>query len=251
MKIDFYELVELLTPTFLRRSRLLSMLRVMVANPLQRLFVRFHLWRNKSRYEASVSPQVISLIHAIERTFDCVAEITELDGKPYDFLVSIDRSADLNAIREFIDRHKLAGKSYVFRLGDAAFSVTWLNHVDEHLVEEYSAEWIDHDDVNGIECHLRCFWNNLAWVPFPDVSRAWAVEVMADKEVTSTIVFTMLLDVTENGYTTRVTESITLAEGDKWMMRNTAPFDFLATVKIVSISATPAADSQHFYDVKY
>lgn len=178
MKIDFNKLIELLLPTFLRRPRLFALLRVLVSKPLQSLFSRFNIWRAKSRYEASVTPQACSLIHAVERTFDCVCDIQELDGKPYDFLVSIDRSTDLNAIREFIDKHKLAGKSYIFKLGDVNFVAEWFNYVHEDIIELYMAEWIMHveeeDGINNINIRLLSNMDN-----------SWTVIATADKPVKS------------------------------------------------------------------
>ena len=252
MKIDFNKLVELLLPTFLRRPRILAMLRVLVAKPLQQLFVKFHIWRLKSRYEASVSPQVISLIHAIERTFDCVAEITELDGKPYDFLVSIDRSADLNAIREFIDKHKLAGKSYIFKLGDAAFSVTWISYVDEYLVEEYTATWIEHIDASGIVCNIRAFWNNLNYPDFPEITRGRVIDLDCSEAVTSDLVFTLKIEIIRGGNTSIITETTAIEEGERVMMRMADEQDtFNIPYKIISVTVSPESDEHHYYELNF
>ncbi|HBX45566.1 hypothetical protein [Limibacterium fermenti] len=256
MRIDFYKLIEQLLPTFLRKDRILAFLRVLVAKPLQQLFVKFHLWRMKSRYEASVSPQVISLIHAIERTFDCVAELTELDGKPYDFLISIDRSTDLNAIREFIDKHKLAGKSYLFKLGDAAFSVTWLSHTDEHLIEEYSAEWTEYIDSRGIELNLSLTWNNMAYGQFPELTRGWAINIEASEPVTSDLEFTVSLKVF-NSFTTitiPIEETLVLASGENWLIKNINEKYYnnnSLVIRIQDVTFSPEVDEHHFYDLKY
>lgn len=151
MRIDYNKLTELLLPTFLRRPKLLALFKCLFSRQLQGLFTRFIIYRANSRYEASVTPQKCSLLHAIECAFNCKAEITELDGKPYDFLLSIENSVDLNAIRSFVDKHKLAGKSYVFKLGDVSFGAKWSNHVDENLIEQYSVEWLDYvDEHDGI-----------------------------------------------------------------------------------------------------
>lgn len=141
---DFNRLVELLLPTSIRQSKLIALLRALISTPLQKRFSDFNLFRFITGYESTVTPQVCSLIDAVQRRFDCVCDVAELDGKPYDFLVSIDRSTDLQAIKEFVDTHKLAGKSFVFELGDTAFTATWINYVNENLIELYSAEWIDY-----------------------------------------------------------------------------------------------------------
>lgn len=154
MTEDFNRLTELLTPTFLRKPRLLAWLRVMIASPLQERYAHFNLFKNRVDYEATVTPQVIALQDAVSNQFDCVCEIIELDGLPYDFLVSIDRSRDLEAIKGFINRHKLAGKSFVFELGDVIYTANWINYAFEDLIELYSAEWIGYvgedDGVIGI-----------------------------------------------------------------------------------------------------
>ena len=100
---DFNRLIELLLPTFLRKSKIVAILRALIATPLQHRHTEFNLFREMTNYEAAITPQVCSLTDAIERKFDVSCQITELDGKPYDFLVSIDRSADLNAIRDFLN----------------------------------------------------------------------------------------------------------------------------------------------------
>lgn len=175
---DFNRLIELLLPTYLRQNKLIALLRALIAMPMQRRFSDFNLLRAKSDYEATVTPQVCSLTDAVQRTFDCVCEITELNGKPYDFLVSIDRSTDLQAIKEFIDAHKLAGKSFVFELGDVVFTATWMNYTNENLIEVYSAEWsfyVDEDDgTNHITIYL-----------LQDINDVWRVRAEAEKPVAS------------------------------------------------------------------
>lgn len=157
MMLDFFKLIELLLPHSLRQTSVLALLRVLVARQLQSLFAEYHVFRQKTKFEASVTPQVCSLQYAIERTFDVNCEITELDGLPTDFLVSIDRSTDLSSIRAFINKHKLAGKSYVFELGDTVFTATWKNYVDEDIVATYTAEWSDYEDEDDGIVTISCF----------------------------------------------------------------------------------------------
>ena len=162
MMEDFNRLVELLLPTFLRNSRIVAMLRALMATPLQNRHTDFHLFREKTRYEAAITPQVCSLSDAVQRKFDVSCEITELDGKPYDFLVSIDRSTDLNAIRDFLNRFSLAGKTFLFALGDTVHTAEWSEYVDENLVERYTASWLDyvseHDGNVLVRLH---FWSEI------------------------------------------------------------------------------------------
>lgn len=143
---DFNRLIELLLPTFLRQSKIVAMLRVLIGNPLQRRHTDYSLFRANTRYGASITPQVCSLRHAIERKYDVQCEIKELDGRPYDFLVEIDRSADLNAIRGLLTKFSLAGKTFLFALGDTVYSAEWSNYVNENLITTYSADWINYVD---------------------------------------------------------------------------------------------------------
>lgn len=245
MKIDFNKLIELLLPTFLRRPRLFALLRTLISKPLQSIFSRFHIWRAKSRYEASVTMQVCSLTHAVERTFDCVCEIQELDGKPYDFLVSIDRSTDLNAIREFIDKHKLAGKSYIFKLGDVDFVAEWLNYVNEDIIELYIAEWdfyVEEDDgINNIRIFLGMNADG----------NSWFVRATADRPVKSDlfIAVSVFYWVPPNGHVSHGGDgSLSLYIGETTNERQIMLTGELGA--IYSFSATVHPGSDKFYTYK-
>ena len=155
MMEDFNRLVELLLPTFLRNIGIVAMLRALVATPLQNRHSEFHIFSEKTRYEAAITPQVCSLTDAVQRKFDVSAEITELDGKPYDYLVSIDRSSDLNAIRDFLNRFALAGKTFLFALGDTLYTAEWNEYVDENLIERYTAQWRDYIDEHDGNVLIR------------------------------------------------------------------------------------------------
>lgn len=147
--LDFFKLIELLLPHSMRKSTIMSLLQVLIAKQMQPLFADYHIFRQKTKFEASVTPQACFLEYAIERLFDVNCSISELDGYPTDFLVSIDRSTDLNAIRAFLDKHKLAGRSYVFELGDTIFTAKWSSYVDEDIVEVFTATWsefVNEDD---------------------------------------------------------------------------------------------------------
>ena len=182
---DFNRLIELLLPTFLRQSKIVAMLRALVTAPLQSRHTEFNLFREKTRYEAAITPQVCSLMHAINRNFDVSVEITELDGKPYDYLVSIDRSTDLNAIRDFLNRFSLAGKTFLFALGDTIYTAEWSEYVDENLIERYTAQWIDyvveHDGKVNIEFY---FYKE---VEISDKKIYYKLEAIADTPVKSNI----------------------------------------------------------------
>lgn len=246
MNIDYNKLIELLLPTFLRRPRLFALLRTLVSKPLQELFSQFHLWRVKSRYEASITPQVCSLIHAVKQTFDCVCEITELDGKPYDFLVEIDRSTDLNAIKEFINQHKLAGKSYIFKLGDVSFTALWINYANEDLVELYSAEWTMHvneeDGVNRISISLHKNFDNNAWI----------VRARADKPVKSILFISVsvVYRIPPNGMIHHGGDaSLSLAIGEQEQERQVSLTDEPGAVISFTASVIPNRDDFYTYTV--
>lgn len=247
MKIDFNKLIELLLPTFLRQPKTFALLRVLVAKQLQKIFSKFHVYRENSKYEAHVTPQLCSLVHAVERTFDCVCEIKELDGKAYDFLVEIDRSIDLNAIREFIDKHKLAGKSYVFKLGDTSFSATWVNHVDENLIELYSATWDDyvneHDGIILVDLSL------FKMQGFED--NKWMLAANADWNVASRVSVTVSVSYWNGGlehFAGGGTVVIEAGEshGEELITLNNSAYSTF-TIRVVSVN--PSSDNMYKYQI--
>lgn len=247
MRIDYNKLTELLLPTFLRRPKLFALLKSLFSKQLQILFSSFNIFRANSRYEASVTPQTCSLVHAIQRIFDCKAEITELDGKPYDFLLSIEKSTDLSAVKKNVDKHKLAGKSYIFKLGDTNFRAKWINHVDENLIELYSAIWLNH--VNEHDGIIRIDLSLFKMQGFED--NKWMLAANADWNVASRVSITVTISYW-NGALEHFAGGGTVvikageSHGEELITLNYSDYSTL-TIRVVSVN--PTADSMYQYQI--
>lgn len=143
MNIDYSKLVQLLLPTFLRKSVLIELLRTLIG-PLQIMHSQANLWFDDARYKANTNASVISLIHLIEREFDVLATIEELDGQPTDFKVTVSGTVDEVRLRALLNQYKIAGRSFTFRIGSVVYSSSFINHVCEDIIAVYSVEFIDY-----------------------------------------------------------------------------------------------------------
>lgn len=143
MNIDYSKLVQLLLPTFLRKEVLIELIRTMIW-PLLDLHSRFNLWADSARYKANMNASVIALESHIQREFDVLAVIEEMDGKPIDFLLNVSGTVEEHRLKSLIDQYKLAGRSFAFRIGTVAYSCGFINHVCEDIIETYSVEFTDH-----------------------------------------------------------------------------------------------------------
>lgn len=155
---DFRRLIELLLPTFLRKERLLAFLNVLIGTPLEQLYSNYVIWQERTKYDASITPQVCSLRHAIEKNYDVQCNIIELDGKPYDYLVEIDRSTDYNSIHTFLLKYGTAGKSFLFNLGDTTIDVTWTDFIEQNEITTYEAEWSNYVEFDDGDTPIDIFF---------------------------------------------------------------------------------------------
>lgn len=115
------------------------------------LFSGFAIWAEGAKYKASVNASKISLEKLIEREFDTLANIEELDGKPTDFLVNVSGTVDEVRLKALIDQHKLAGRSYAFRIGSIAYSCEFINPVCEDIIELFTVIFNEHMcEDNGV-----------------------------------------------------------------------------------------------------
>ena len=128
-QLDINKLIELLTPTFLRKERMLAWLRV-IHFPLIKIMDDFNFNRNQNLYNLAYNGQVCYLRKALNDRFD----IAHTDGekKPkflgtiylhddadysdtgVDFVVLIPAGLNYNdyEMRALIDFYKLASKRY-------------------------------------------------------------------------------------------------------------------------------------------
>lgn len=153
MNIDYNKLVQLLLPTFLRKTFLIELFRPLVVQ-LQTLQSQFNLWLNDARYKANSNASVISLTELIQRELDVLANIEELDGLPTDFKVTVSGTVDEVRLRSLINQYKIAGRSFTFRVGNVIYSSEFINHVQEDLIELYSCEFIGHVTEEGRDVTL-------------------------------------------------------------------------------------------------
>jgi hypothetical protein len=143
MKVDLQKLILLLLPTSLRSKSVSEFIRSLLLQ-VQRTYDEFCLFLHDAKYRANADASVISLEHHIEREFDVPAKITELSGRPTDFLVTVDGNVDESRLRSLIDSYKLFGKSYVFKVAGVEYISEWMEHVCENMSVEYVSEWIGH-----------------------------------------------------------------------------------------------------------
>lgn len=197
MTIDFYKLIQIITPPALRRTKLLELFRILIAKPMQNLHTDLVLWREVIRYKAALTPQTIALETMAKKLLDTTIEITELDGKPFDFLVLVEGTPDLNKLTRLLNTYKLAGKSFTYVLSGAVYACDFVEHVQEDIPEAYDVKFIWHvpedDRVVNIRVGLRSIAND-------DINgHYWCVAAKADRNVASRIEISGVV-VNDNGF---------------------------------------------------
>ena len=128
MNINSHKLIKLLLPTFMRGNRIIEFIRVMLLQ-LENSYNTFNANVPDWLYKANANASVISLTHHVKRELDVDILITELDGTPIDFLVTVQGFVDYGQLSKLIDTYGLAGKSYVFENGEITYTCEWINHV--------------------------------------------------------------------------------------------------------------------------
>lgn len=152
MNIDYSKLVQLLLPTFLRKTFLIELFRPLVIQ-LQNLHSQFNLRLNDARYKANINASVVALTHLIQHELDVLVTIDEMDGKPTDFKVIVSGVVDEQRLRSLINQYKIAGRSFIFRIGNVAYSCGFINHACEDITVLYFVEFTDHacEDDGGVQ----------------------------------------------------------------------------------------------------
>jgi hypothetical protein len=143
MRVDLLKLIQDFLLSFIRKSKVIEFIRSLVM-PVQKATNDFELFSYEAMYRANANASAISLEHHIEREFDVKAKISEMDGKPVDFLVVIAGSVDEVRLRALIDQYKPAGKSYVFKIQEVVFSSQFIEHVCENMAVVFSSRFIEH-----------------------------------------------------------------------------------------------------------
>ena len=130
MQINSYKLINQLLPTFMRGDRITEFIRVMLLQ-LEKSYNAFNANLPDWMYKANANASVISLIHHVKRELDVDILITELDGSPIDFLVTVQGFVDYGQLSKLLDTYALAGKSYIYESGEPFYSGLFINHVCE------------------------------------------------------------------------------------------------------------------------
>ncbi len=143
MLLNLFTYIKNSLPVRLQRVVVIEFVRALLQQ-LNAVSDRFHLLVPGYRYRINANASVISLWHHIRRELDVDVFIAELDGKPIDFLVEVGGFVDENRLRTLIDSYKLAGKSYVFRVGAVEYTASFIGHRCENIGVDYQAKFIEH-----------------------------------------------------------------------------------------------------------
>lgn len=187
MRIDLLKYIADYLPVKLRSKSLIEFFRALLLDA-PNAHNKFERFADDAKYKANANASVISLEHHINREFDVDAKITELDGRPFDFLVSITGHVDENKLKAFVDQYKVFGKSYIFRQGNVKYTASFINHVCEDIREVWTASFIDHVCEDDRKVVISATTLPL---PNPDPSihdGVWVVSVQSSRAVASDIV---------------------------------------------------------------
>ncbi len=143
MNIDWYKYTLQILPPGLRNRRLFEFARTLIWQ-LPTVNSELTAWFNDARFRASMNASVMCLQKLLERYLGVKAAITELDGKPADFLVSIQGTVDEARVKAIIDRYKLAGKTYVFQSSSIAHTLVFTDWVCEEYTEVITVIFVDY-----------------------------------------------------------------------------------------------------------
>jgi hypothetical protein len=143
MRVDVGKLVQMLLPGKWRNVQLIEWIRSHLVQ-LPGLQDSFNIWAEEMKFRGNVNASVLSLQKLIERELNALVSIEEMDGKPFDFMVNVAGNIDERQLKDLINRYKLAGKSFTFRIGSVAYQAEFSNHVCEDLVSDFTVEFIDH-----------------------------------------------------------------------------------------------------------
>lgn len=241
MFIDFFTVVERNMLVDFRKVRLIQLFRVLIAQPLQFLFGDFALWRSTTAYKSTISPQVCSLEMAAKRLLDADITITELDGKPYDFLVTTYGNVDVTKLTALLKTYKLAGKSFIYALGNTVYSCKFTSHVDEDIVELYSCKFIEHVDEDDGNTIIE-----LSISKGVDGSNA-SVTAEASRQVKSDITITGKITSTDGGVTTVLSDFIlTINTNERLATTSVGTLNF-NVASIGNVTMSPTTDVYYKY----
>ncbi|MBN1987836.1 MAG: hypothetical protein JW783_00380 [Bacteroidales bacterium] len=142
--INFLRLIRLLLPPSLRGGVLTEFVRVML-QPIVNLYYALLAYISRSRLYKSVTSQTCWLQYILERELGVKVSITELDGKPTDFLVQAAGVVDESRLIALVNKYKMAGRSFTLNQAGVDFTAEWSDYVCEKtLITTYIASWDDY-----------------------------------------------------------------------------------------------------------
>ena len=218
MRIDLLKLIRSLLVTFMRSNRLAELIRVLTREA-ESAYNQFNLQVPDWMYKINANASVISLKHHIKRELDVDAVITELDGKPIDFLVSVTGFVDEQRLKAIIDNYKLSGKSFVFKVGNEVYTAKFGSWSCESLYDD-----------NLLTAH---FDTNHVWITSAlDVTTELtiSVQVIISGRPSQTHLITISNASSESDY-------LTIVDGSY----------FVSITEVVILSVSPVRDTYYNY----
>lgn len=136
-------------PMCLRKVGIYALIKVLLS-PLVRIYETYLSWIEEKRKQVSYTGQQCMLRQIVKDELGVDIVISALDGKPYDFMVTIQGEITdtmRNRLTALIDKYKPGYKSW--RYSDAG----------QDDIITYSAEWIEYveqvQNMNGISLNIK------------------------------------------------------------------------------------------------
>lgn len=160
MIVDLLKYIENNLPIRLRTLFNIEFIRMLLVQVVK-VYNTFSLRVPDWLYRANTNASVIALQHHIKRSFDVDAVITELDGKPLDFLVSVNGFVDEIQLKSLIEQYKLAGKSFTFKVGSTVYTASFSDWICEDIRETWTVQFGDYVCEDNRKVKLTCDYRNL------------------------------------------------------------------------------------------
>lgn len=135
--------IALLIPIRLRQRRLVELIKVLVG---QLMVIVYNLSTQIEylRLKKCTTWQTLWIQKIVEYELNVMCNITELNGLPFDFMVTTSVAVDEQRLAAIVNRYKLPGRSFTLSQADVVFSAKWADHVCElDGTVVYSAKWAD------------------------------------------------------------------------------------------------------------
>lgn len=151
MIINWYTYILQQLPPRMQHAELVEFVRVLIGE-IAETGNAFDLFLADANYKVNVNASTLALEKLISYELDAIAVITELDGLPFDFLVTVHGLVDDSRLKTLINKYKLADKSYTFSLGEVGYTANFKNYACEDIIVKHFATFKDYfceDDGNN------------------------------------------------------------------------------------------------------